>query len=109
VAGLIVVILASVACNPPWAPSGPDGLTCIAVADDLCVPYAQGLGLGTDPTVVAVQLECTKPPCTTEQGEVRVLVRRADGRVEESGFGWQAGVAPAIPAQPTPAPAAPTS
>jgi hypothetical protein len=101
-----LVLLVASACNAPWAPGGLNGLTCIAVPDDTCISYAQSVGLGTDPTVVAVQVECTKLPCTAAGGEAKVLVRRSDGRIDETGFGWQQAGPPPIPVpQPVPVPA----
>lgn len=102
----LIVVAAIAGCTLPFQRGGMAGLTCLGVPDDTCISYAQSLGLGTDPSLVAVQLECTRASCSPASGEVRVLVRRADGRVEESGFGWQAAVPamPPDPVQPLPEP-----
>jgi hypothetical protein len=100
----LVVAWLAVACNLPFE-RGAGNLTCIGVPDDTCRSYAQTVGLGSDPSVVAVQLECMTASCALDSGEIRVLVRRADGRIEESGFGWQ-GADPGAPPIANPAPIA---
>ena len=100
----LAIAAALAGCSFPFQRQGVPGLTCVGVPDDTCVSYAQSLGLGTDPTVVAVQLECTRASCSGPSGEVRVLVRRADGRVEESGFGWQDAAPEPVPPAPAPVP-----
>jgi hypothetical protein len=100
----LAIAAAFAGCTFPFQRPGLAGLTCLGVPDDTCVSYAQSLGLGTDPTVIAVQLECTRASCSGSAGEVRVLVRRADGRVEESGFGWQDAAPEPVPPVPEPVP-----
>ena len=64
--------------------------TCRRISAEVCQRHARDLGLGRDPTVVAVHLECSVARCTPDNGEVRAFVRRSDGRVERSAVGWNA-------------------
>ena len=87
----VALVLLLAACSLPFGGNPMPGLTCEGVPEDTCRDYAVDLGLGRDPTIVGVRLVCQAPPCTPDAGQVLVTVRRADGTVEESGFGWQAG------------------
>jgi hypothetical protein len=75
------------------------------VPDQPCVEQARAIGLGSDSSIVAVQLQCTTV-CTADRGDVTVFVRRSDGTVAQSAFGWQEPDAIGPGPQPVPAPIA---
>ena len=47
-----------------------NGLTCIQLDLALCQQKARELGMGQDPRIVGIQLECTALPCTPQAGEI---------------------------------------
>ncbi len=106
---LVALSLVVGACGAPFGLG--TGLRCTGLADQLCQQQAAELGFGSDASIVGIELTCTQATCTAASGEVQVAIRRADGRVEQSGMGWQSagGAAPGKPGPlpPQPAPALP--
>ena len=97
---LVALSLVVEACGAPFGLG--TGLRCTGLADQLCQQQAAELGFGSDASIVGMELTCTQATCTAASGEVQVAIRRADGRVEQSGMGWQSagGAAPGKPGAP---------
>jgi hypothetical protein len=87
----------------PAAPSGPlptrppDGIvrpTCIAVPADKCAEFADAGRLPDatpDPTIVAIEVACTKLPCTDELGMGATTIVHQDGTRETTGWSYSTG------------------
>jgi len=88
---------------PPMAPSGPvptrppDGIvrpTCIAVPAEVCAEFGTAggePGSTPDPTVVAVEVACTKLPCTDELGMGTTTVIHEDGTRDVAQWSYGGG------------------
>ena len=104
-----LVALTGTACDR--LPYGvPAGLTCLQLDAVLCQQKAAEMGLGQDPTIVRMELQCTALRCTPVQGELRVTIWNADGATSEGEMGWDdpdvgGGAVPGSP--PSVGPAAP--
>ena len=98
-----------VAGPAPVAPTGPpptrppDGLirpACIGVPADQCAELAtagQFPDATPDPTVVAIEVVCTKLPCTAEWGMGTTTVIHEDGQRDVSGWSYSTGGSPPSP------------
>lgn len=88
---------------PPAEPTGPppppppDGIvhpTCIALPADKCAEFADAgrfPDASPDPTIVAIEVACTKLPCTAELGMGTTTVIHEDGRREVSQWSYSGG------------------
>jgi hypothetical protein len=88
---------------PPVPPTGPvptrhpDGIvhpTCIALPADACAEFAvidDLPGATPDPTVVAIEVVCTKLPCTDELGMGTTTVIHEDGTRDHSQWSYSSG------------------
>ena len=89
--------------SPPVAPSGPvptrppDGVvrpTCIALSADKCAEFMDAgrfPDATPDPTVVAIEVACTKLPCTAELGMGTTTVIHEDGTRDVSQWSYSGG------------------
>src|SRR4051812_2980389 len=112
VAGLLLVMAIVAGCGDPAPSDSPDpsqdGLQsqpfqCLGVSPRKCNDLLQNVQAGG--VVAAIRIVCTKPPCTDQQGEVRVDVIYANGQRTSEGAGWgTVGGAVQVPA-PVPVPA----
>jgi len=90
----------------PLEPTGPlptrpaDGVirpTCIAVPADKCAEFADAgrfPDATPDPTIVAIEVACTRLPCTDALGMGTTTVTREDGTRQSTGWSYSAGPAP---------------
>lgn len=106
---LTIVVLVTVGCGSQIPPMVVRGVSCAGLSDEVCRRLAEGAGFGTNPTVIGVHVECTLQPCTAASGEAKLIVRRTDGRVDESNTSWDsvgAGVGQVPAEEPAEPPAA---
>jgi hypothetical protein len=114
-AGLALLVAAcgfTVLGQPPPIPVGPVGpvvpnpnggapVECRSIPIEECTSFA---GVDGQPNVVREIVTCTKV-CTPSEGEYRVDLLMADGRIEQAGSGAYATAPAAAPGEPEPAPA----
>jgi hypothetical protein len=106
VAAIVAIGLAAAGCgivdSPPSLAPGP-AFTCVGVAQQTCQQMLRDAQTNADPgtVVVALQITCTKVPCTEQQGEASVEVGYSNGRRDSYSTGWAGAVAePELPVGP---------
>lgn len=65
--------------------------TCKGLPIDVCKTVADGQvdGVPSSKVVVAIEVTCTSPTCTTAKGEADVTLTLADGSKQDGSVGWE--------------------
>jgi len=86
--------------SPTEPPIGQPNVACLGVPQAPCDDAVKSLEGMFDAPIVRISVACTVPACTATDGQVSIDVLLANGRRENSGYGY--GIA-----QPQPAPVEP--